>query len=89
MVLAFVEETQQVVRKKYFFLFFITLGLELSDTKVYEPYIRGLLGTASQYCGAVVLEPRTVTCKKYRGTSFIRNRHPSQDHHRALDMNLL
>jgi hypothetical protein len=26
-----------------FFVFFITLGLELSDTKVYEPYIRALL----------------------------------------------
>ena len=31
------------------FFFFITLGLELSDTKVYEPYIRALLGTASHY----------------------------------------
>ena len=26
------------------FFFFITLGLELSDTKVYEPWIRALLG---------------------------------------------
>jgi len=34
-------------------LFFITLGLELSDTKVYEPEIRALLGTASHYCRAV------------------------------------
>jgi hypothetical protein len=40
-------------------LFFITLGLELSDTKVYAPYIRALLGTAAQYCEAVVLEPST------------------------------
>ena len=32
-------------RKLLFFL--ITLGLELSDTKVYAPYIRALLGTAS------------------------------------------
>ena len=31
-----------------FFFFFITLGLELSDTKVYEPYIRVLLGTTRQ-----------------------------------------
>jgi hypothetical protein len=30
-------------------LFFLTLGLELSDTKVYEPSIRALLGTASHY----------------------------------------
>ena len=29
----------------YLLLFFITLGLELSDTKVYEPLIRALLGT--------------------------------------------
>ena len=31
----------------------MTLGLEMSDTKVYEPYIRALLGTASHYCEAV------------------------------------
>ena len=31
-------------RSAEFFFFFITLGLELSDTKVYEPYIRPLLG---------------------------------------------
>ena len=40
--------------------FFITLGLELSDTKVYEPEIRALLGTASHSCEAVVLESRIV-----------------------------
>ena len=28
---------------RYFFFFFITLGLELNDTKVYEPQIRALL----------------------------------------------
>ena len=39
---------------------FITLDLELSDTKVYEPYIRALLGTTSHYCEAVVLESRAV-----------------------------
>ena len=33
------------------FLFFITLGLELSDTKVYEPSIRALFGTASHFVG--------------------------------------
>jgi len=33
--------------------FFITLGLEMSDTKVYEPQIRDLLGTPSQYREAV------------------------------------
>ena len=42
------------------FFFFITLGLELSDTKVYKPEIRALLGTASHYCEAVVLKSRTV-----------------------------
>ena len=35
------------------FFFFITLGLELGDTKVYDPSIRALLGTASHYCEAV------------------------------------
>ena len=30
-----------------FIFFFTTLGLELSDTEVYEPEIRALLGTAS------------------------------------------
>jgi len=39
----------------FFFFFFITLGLELSDKKVYEPEIRALLGTASHFCEAVVL----------------------------------
>ena len=28
--------------------------------KIYEPYIRALLGTASQFCEVVVLESRTV-----------------------------
>ena len=37
------------------FFFFITLGLEVSDTNVYEPQIQALLGTASHYCEAVVL----------------------------------
>jgi hypothetical protein len=36
--------------------FFITLGLELSDIKVYEPEIRALLGTASHFCEAVRFE---------------------------------
>ena len=38
----------------------MTLGLELRDTKVYEPGTRALLGTASHFCEAVVLESRTV-----------------------------
>ena len=42
------------------FSFFMTLGLELGDTKVYEPCTRALLGTASRYCEVVVLQLRTV-----------------------------
>ena len=34
-------------------------SLELSDTQVYEPLIRDLLGTASQFCRVVVLKSRT------------------------------
>ena len=43
-----------------FFFFFITLGLEMSDTKVYAPEIRDLLGTSSQYREAIVLKSRIV-----------------------------
>jgi len=32
----------------------------LSDTTIYEPYIRALLGTASHFCEAVVVKLRTV-----------------------------
>jgi len=35
-------------------------SLELSDTKVYEPCIRALLGTASHFCQVAVLKLRTV-----------------------------
>jgi len=34
-------------------------SLELSDTNVYAPYIRALLGTASHFCEVVVLKLRT------------------------------
>ena len=45
----------------YYLIFFcFTLGLELSGTKVYEPEIQALLGTASHFCEAVVLRLRTV-----------------------------
>ena len=44
---------------RFLLLFFITLGLELSDTKIYEPYIRALLGIASHYCEALVLKSNT------------------------------
>ena len=33
-------------------------SLHLSATKVYQPQIRALLGTASQFCEVVVLESR-------------------------------
>ena len=35
-------------------------SLELSDTQVVEPHMRALLGIASYFCEAVVLELRTV-----------------------------
>jgi len=39
----------------------ILSSLELSDTKVYEPYVRALLRTASHSCEVVVLESRTAS----------------------------
>ena len=46
----------------------------MSDTKVYEPYIRDLLGTPSQYREAVVLKSRivpsgTALCLRYVSVS--------------------
>ena len=35
-------------------------SIELSDTQVYEPYIRARLGTASHFCEVVVLKLRPV-----------------------------
>ena len=43
---------------RLFFFCFSISSLELSDTKVYESYIRALLGTASHFCEAVVLRTR-------------------------------
>ena len=45
----------------YFFFFFITrkTRVELSDTQVYEPETRALLGTDSHFCEVVVLKLRT------------------------------
>ena len=34
-------------------------SLDLSDTRVYEPYMRALLGTAKIFCEVVVLKLRT------------------------------
>ena len=52
--------------------FFITLGLELNDTKVYEHHIRALLRTASYYCEAVVLESRTLPSGTALGLRILR-----------------
>jgi len=35
-------------------------SLQLSDTTIYEPSVRALLGTASHFCPVVVLKLRTV-----------------------------
>ena len=43
-----------VVVRFFFFLLLLSI-LELSDTTIYEPYIRALLGTASRFCEAVVV----------------------------------
>ena len=37
------------------FLLFSLSSLESSNTEVYAPWIRALLGTASQFCEAVIL----------------------------------
>ena len=46
--------------------------LELSDTAIYEPYIRAFLGTAPQFCTAVVLESpvRVVAHKRCTDAEF-------------------
>ena len=35
-------------------------SLEMSDTTIYEPYLRALLGTASHFCEVVILKSRAV-----------------------------
>jgi len=55
-------------RTFFFFFFFFTLvtgttrslSLKLSDTRVYAPQIRALLGTAAHLCRVVVLKLRAV-----------------------------
>jgi len=42
-----------------FFSSSVLSGLKLSDTQVYEPYTRALLGTASHHCEVVVLRLRS------------------------------
>ena len=40
---------------------FLLSSIELSDTKVFEPYMRALLGTDLQFCEEVVLKSRTAS----------------------------
>jgi hypothetical protein len=47
----------------------LLLNLELSDTKVYEPSIRTLLGTASHFCELVVLKLKVRPLSSKFGTS--------------------
>ena len=46
-------------------------SLELSDTTIYEPYVRALLGIASHFCEAVVLKLRDCTKRNLHGTLLI------------------
>ena len=41
-------------------LMLLPLSLKMGDTKVYEPYIRALLGSASHLCVEVALNSRTI-----------------------------
>ena len=50
-------------------LYLILSSLELSDTKVYERFIRTRLGTTLHFCKVVVLCPRT-TFKAFRTTTL-------------------
>ena len=45
---------------------------ELSDTQVYEPYIRALFGTASHFCEVVVLKLRTTLADARDGLGLMR-----------------
>jgi hypothetical protein len=44
----------------FFSSYLLLSSQELSDTKVYEPKIRALLGTAQHLCEVVVLQLKTV-----------------------------
>jgi len=48
-------------------------SLELSDTQVYEPYIRALLGTASLFCEVVVFILPTVGPVDYSRMGYSRD----------------
>ena len=62
-----------------FFFIFITLGLEMSDTKVYEPYIRDLLRTPSPYREAVFLKSRTVDLVHVLSERGVQARHGPEE----------
>ena len=60
------------LRATFIFFFFITPGLEMSDTNVYEPQTRDLLGTPSQHREAVVLKSRIVPSGTALGLRILR-----------------
>jgi len=47
-------------------------SLELSDTQVYEPEIRALLGTASHFCEVIFLKLKTVPIGAARSLRTLR-----------------
>jgi hypothetical protein len=47
-------------------------SLELSDTKVYEPEVRAILGTALHFCEVVEFPESTVLCSLSRVKSFLK-----------------
>ena len=55
---------------RFFSSFSLRSSLEWSDTPVYEPQIRTLLGTDSHFCEVVVLEARTGAIPRYVDTHF-------------------
>ena len=50
---ALLKAGAEVDAKYLLLLYFQLSGLELSDTQVYEPEIRALLGTGSHFCEVV------------------------------------
>ena len=50
------KELEEALDRVLLFSSLLLSGLELSDAKVYEPYIRALLETAAHFCKVVVVE---------------------------------
>ena len=53
-----VQDGVVAIEVSTFFSSLLLSSLELSDTTIYEPYMRALLGTDPRFCHAVVLQPR-------------------------------